>query len=154
MRKIITAVVVLVVVIVGILLLRGSTPAVAPSNEAAAPNTFGTETNTPAASKTIIAYTDSGYAPATLEAQKGATVTFKNESSRQMWPASAMHPTHTVYDGTSLSEHCPNTSNTAFDACEGIAPGQSWSFTFDKAGTWRYHDHLQVNNTGTIEVTE
>jgi plastocyanin len=69
-----------------------------------------------------------------------------------MWPASAFHPTHTVYSGTSLSEHCPDTAGTAFDACKGFLPGQSWSFKFTKAGTWKYHDHLNPGATGTIVV--
>jgi plastocyanin len=84
--------------------------------------------------------------------KKGETVTFKNQSSNSMWPASAMHPTHRVYSGTSLDEHCPDTTGTAFDACKGFLPGQSWSFIFNKTGTWKYHDHLNPSATGTVVV--
>src|SRR3989344_5429956 len=38
-----------------------------------------------------IKYTNSGYSPSSLVVKKGATVTFKNESSRETWPASAKH---------------------------------------------------------------
>jgi plastocyanin len=102
----------------------------------------------------VVSYTDSGYSPSTIKIKKGETVTFKNESSRSMWPASAVHPSHRVYSGTSLEEHCPDTSGTAFDACKGYLPGENWSFRFDKVGNWRYHDHLNPSATGTIIVEE
>ncbi|BCX15636.1 MAG: hypothetical protein KatS3mg097_528 [Candidatus Parcubacteria bacterium] len=100
----------------------------------------------------VIIYTDSGYSPNTLKIKVGESVTFKNQSSQAMWPASAMHPSHTVYSGTSLVEHCPDTAGIAFDACTSIQPGNSWSFTFNKKGSWRYHDHLIPSFTGTIIV--
>lgn len=99
-----------------------------------------------------ITYTESGFSPAPLSVAQGTTVTFVNESGRDVWPASAIHPTHTVYDGTSLSEHCPDLSGIAFDVCGGIAPGGSWSFTFTKAGEWTYHDHLNPRNFGKVIV--
>ncbi len=100
----------------------------------------------------VVIYTDSGYSPSTLRIKVGETVTFKNQSSQAMWPASAMHPSHTVYSGTSLDEHCPDTAGIAFDACTGIQPGNSWNFTFNKKGSWKYHDHLNPSFTGTIIV--
>jgi plastocyanin len=102
--------------------------------------------------KYVVIYTDSGYSPTTLKIERGKTVTFKNQSTQSMWPASAVHPTHRVYSGTSLDEHCPDTAGTAFDACKGFLPGQSWSFTFNKTGTWEYHDHLNPSHTGIIIV--
>jgi plastocyanin len=100
----------------------------------------------------VVTYTDAGYSPNALTIKKGETVTFKNQSSRSMWPASAIHPTHRVYSGTSLDEHCPDTAGTAFDACKGFLPSQSWSFTFNKTGTWKYHDHLNPGATGVVVV--
>src|SRR3989344_179740 len=79
-------------------------------------------------------------------------ITFKNESSVNMWTASGMHPTHIVYSGTSLSEHCPDKTNVTFDACQGIPPGASWSFKFEKIGSWGYHDHLHPTFFGKIIV--
>lgn len=100
----------------------------------------------------IVVYTNSGYSPNSLRIKAGTTVVFKNESSLAMWPASAFHPTHTAYSGSSLTEHCPDTNGTALDACTGIQPGSSWSFTFNKKGSWRYHDHLNPAYVGTIIV--
>jgi plastocyanin len=106
----------------------------------------------PVAKENVVTYTDAGYSPNALTIKKGETVTFKNQSSRAMWPASAVHPTHRVYSGTSLDEHCPDKTGTAFDACKGFKPGENWSFTFNKTGTWKYHDHLNPKDTGTIVV--
>lgn len=99
-----------------------------------------------------IIYTDSGYSPSELTIKVGDTVTWKNQSSVEMWVASAMHPTHTLYSGTSLQEHCPDLDNNDFDQCKGVKSGESWSFTFDKKGTWKYHDHLTQGKFGSIVV--
>lgn len=109
-------------------------------------------TETQLETQNIVVYTDSGYSPNTLRVKVGTNITFKNQSSRAMWPASDLHPTHRLYSGTSLTEHCPDTAGTAFDACTGIQPGNSWSFTFNKKGTWKYHDHLNPSSIGTIIV--
>lgn len=100
----------------------------------------------------VVIYDGNSYQPATLKIKLGETVTFVNRSNRAMWPASDVHPTHTLYDDTSLSEHCPNPDNTSFDACQGIQPGGSWSFIFKKKGSWKYHDHLNPSATGVIIV--
>lgn len=107
---------------------------------------------TPANEKNVIIYTNADYSPNTITIKAGETVIWKNQSSRSMWPASAMHPTHRVYSGTSLDEHCPDITNSDFDACTGMLPGNSWSFKFDKIGSWKYHDHLNPYSTGTVAV--
>ncbi len=106
----------------------------------------------PSSANAVVTYTDGGYTPNTLRVKAGATVTFKNMSSQSMWTASAVHPSHSVYSGTPLDEHCPDTRGIAFDACTGTPPGSSWSFTFMKVGTWKYHNHLSAGDTGTIIV--
>ncbi len=94
----------------------------------------------------VITYTDTGYSPSSLTIKAGEAVTFKNESSRSMWPASAMHPTHKLYPTTG------GCIGSTFDACQGVLPGGSWSFQFDVAGEWKYHDHLDPTKFGTIIV--
>lgn len=154
MNKTLIIVLILAIAIVGGYLLLGGTgtksvPGLAAEQLQANKNP-GTPVGTQA--QNTVVYTDSGYAPAILTIKKGKIVVWKNESSQTMWPASAMHPTHTVYSGTSLEEHCPDVAGTAFDACTGIQPGNSWSFTFAKTGTWHYHDHLNPGYIGTIVV--
>lgn len=98
----------------------------------------------------FVTYSDSGYAPASVTIKKGDMVRFVNNSNREMWPASAIHPTHAVYPQKSASD-CLGSS---FDACKAVPPGGSWEFTLSEIGTWRYHDHLSASKTGTIVVTE
>ena len=68
-----------------------------------------------------------------------------------MWIGSNVHPTHTDYDGTSRTTHCaPGYSGPApFDQC---GTGTTYSFTFTKAGTYQYHNHVASQNTGTVVV--
>lgn len=99
-----------------------------------------------------VTYTDNGFAPSAVTVNQGDTVIFENKSSSPFWPASNAHPTHTVYDGTSLQQHCANPTSDTFDACRGIPPGGSWPFTFNKTGAWGYHDHLNPGQTGTVTV--
>ena len=82
--------------------------------------------------------TSSGFNPGTLEINQGDKVTWTNKGSVEGWPASAVHPTHTVYPG--------------FDAKRGLKTGESYSFTFDKVGSWGYHDHLNPSTKGTVIV--
>lgn len=103
-----------------------------------------TEMESPA-THTVI-YTDNGVSPTELTIKSGATVVFENKSSRDIWPASAKHPTHEVYP---TKGGC---IGSTFDACRGLKTGESWSFTFDQAGAWKHHDHLNPRVNGTITV--
>lgn len=99
-----------------------------------------------------ILYTDAGYVPSELNIKVGDTATFINQSSNGMWTASAMHPSHMVYSGTSLQEHCPDKRNASFDQCRSSQPGEVWEFTFNKAGTFGYHNHVMPSHFGKITV--
>ncbi|MBI2464372.1 hypothetical protein HYV57_05435 [Candidatus Peregrinibacteria bacterium] len=96
--------------------------------------------------KKLVIYTDAGYSPAALRIKKGETVIFKNQSSRSMWTASAIHPSHRSYPTTG------GCLGSTFDACKGVQPDDSWLFTFDVSGSWKYHNHLNPGDAGTIEV--
>lgn len=99
-----------------------------------------------------VTYSDSGFSPKEVAVALGTTVTFVNQSSSKMWVASAKHPDHTVYSGTSLSQHCPDTTNSAFDECTGDESGKTYSFTFNKEGVWKYHDHINSKMFGSVTV--
>ena len=98
-----------------------------------------------------ITYDGTSFSPQTVTIKKGGTVSWNNEGTREMWVASAQHPNHTMYSSTSLAAHCPDTSKSAFDQCAG---GNNYTFTFHKAGTWNYHDHLNVTAFGSVTVVE
>lgn len=96
----------------------------------------------------IIAYTDQGFNPSTITIEVGEAVTFVNQSSIDMWPASAVHPTHTIYP---TQGGC---IGSTFDACRRIPPGESWTFVFEIPGEWKFHDHLSPQYTGKVIVEE
>lgn len=105
-----------------------------------------TPTPTPMSQTNTVTYSNSGYSPSTITVQQGQTVTWKNESSFPMWTASGIHPTHSIYPTIG------GCIGSTFDACQGIASGETWSFRFDHVGTWRYHNHSNSSHTGIIIV--
>lgn len=124
------------------------------TNETATLNDTGATDSEPAINPTIteIDYTiENGFTPDDITIKIGDTVKFVNKSTAEMWVASAMHPDHIVYDGTTLAQHCPDTAGVAFDQCQ---VGAEYSFTFTKAGTWGYHNHQNAKMYGKVNVTE
>ncbi len=88
---------------------------------------------------TEIVYDGSTFSPASVDIKVGDIVVFRNKGTSSFWPASAPHPTHTNYP--------------EFDAGKAIASGGKWQFQFGKTGSWKYHDHLNPNATGVVNVT-
>ncbi len=85
-----------------------------------------------------VRYTNTGYEPPLLSVPVGTMVEFVNESDDEMWVASNEHPAHTDLP--------------TFDQF-GLSPkGSTYTYTFDKAGTWTYHDHLNPEREGMIQV--
>jgi plastocyanin len=111
----------------------------------------GFETGGPSETNQTVRYEEDGFSPATITVPVGTTVTFVNASSREMWVGSDEHPSHTGYDGTSRSEHCAEGATPSFDQCGRT---DTYSFTFTKAGTFDYHDHVNAQYRGTVTVTE
>lgn len=99
-----------------------------------------------------VMYTNTGYVSQTYSVKAGDTVTWVNQSTNPMWPATAVHPTHQVYPGSGIAKCGTAEESTIFDACKPIAPGEEWSFIFTEKGSWAYHDHLSPNYRGTITV--
>lgn len=149
---IIVTVIIAAAAIGGYFLLSGGNYSASPDTRKAAPaesltpagSYFGPSTNR----ESVIIYSDGGYLPNTLTVKTGETVIFQNQSSRPMWPASAFHPAHRAYPTTG------GCLGSTFDACRGLSPGGSWSFKFDIAGDWKYHNHLSPGDTGMVRVIE
>ncbi len=89
---------------------------------------------------TEIVYDGQKFTPDVLDILVGDVVIFTNNGSKDFWPASNNHPTHTLYP--------------EFDAKGPIAPGGKYQFTFEKAGSWGFHDHLNPSVGGAINVSE
>ena len=101
----------------------------------------------------IIQVDENGFKPEKVVITQGTKVVFRNIGKDDHWPASDDHPTHTIYSGTSLEEHCSNNDIQTFDSCGAISPFETWSFVFNKTGTFTYHDHLWPHLVGEINVT-
>ncbi len=83
---------------------------------------------------------DNGFAPSEISLLQGDSVMFRNTGKRPHWPASDIHPSHGIYP--------------EFDSLGGIAPGESWTFQFEKAGEWGLHDHIDAEYTGIVHVAK
>ncbi|MDP2665672.1 MAG: hypothetical protein Q8P23_03520 [bacterium] len=154
-------IIVLIIIIVGGWFLLKGTPTSAPTTTdqtsavqtPAVTNTTTTTSTTTTSSGVTVFYTASGFSPKSVTVPLGTTVTFVNQSPGSMWVASAAHPAHTAYSGTNLSQHCPDTTNSAFDECAAVTSGNSYSFTFNKVGDWKYHNHVNASDFGAVIVT-
>ncbi len=89
-------------------------------------------------SEVTVTLTSSGFVPQDLYVSRNTKVTFRSTVARQFWPASNLHPFHTIYP--------------AFDPKRPLDPNETWSFVFDKDGRWNYHDHMNPVVTGSIIV--
>src|SRR3989344_6310852 len=98
-----------------------------------------------------ITYGPNGFSPAEVTIKKGGTVTWTNQGGGNLWVASAMHPTHTTYSGTTLAQHCGDATDVSFDQCKN---SNTYSFTFNKAGPWAYHNHSGAGHFGKVIVVE
>ncbi|MBI4281025.1 hypothetical protein HY628_02400 [Candidatus Uhrbacteria bacterium] len=93
----------------------------------------------PAASQgSVIVYRDGVFEPRELRVAAGATVTFKNEGTRPVWPASGIHPTHLI---------CPG-----FNALRSLGAGETYQFTFTEKKICPFHNHLSATENGRIIV--
>lgn len=87
---------------------------------------------------TTVMLTPTGFEPRLVTIRVGEVVTFRTNRVNPFWPASNLHPSHLVYP--------------EFDAKGPVAASGSYSFRFSSSGSWRYHDHLSPQYTGTVIV--
>ena len=88
--------------------------------------------------KVTITFGEDGFEPDTIHVSGGTEVTFMSTRNGQFWPASDLHPSHSIYPD--------------FDPRRPLGEDESWSFVFTNQGQWRYHDHLSPLNRGLIKV--
>lgn len=95
-----------------------------------------------------IVYSDEGFSPREITIKPGTRVRFTNSSSRVVWPASGVHPTHSLYP-----EKAPDDClGSSFDSCRDLQPGEFFDYTFFYSGHWPYHDHSKAQYSGKITV--
>ncbi|HSW47838.1 MAG TPA: hypothetical protein VLG67_02045 [Candidatus Saccharimonadales bacterium] len=97
-------------------------------------------------STVVVNLSDTGFVSESITVPNGTTVTWKISGKNAHWPASDPHPDHTDYpEGGGCI-------GSALDACKPLKPGESYSFKFDREGTWGMHDHLFPGHTMQISV--
>lgn len=98
-----------------------------------------------------VRYTSSGFTPSNVNISKGQSVKFVDSTSQGVWVGSNKHPDHMKYDGTSTLSHCQAGERVGdpFDSCGAV---ESFVFTFDKEGSFGYHDHLDASKQGNVTV--
>jgi len=114
-------------------------------------NVFPTEEQKPTATKgaelpttsisgqATVEVSSTGFSPASVTISVGGKVEWKNIDSDNHQIASDPHPVHTDYPPLNLGL---------------IKPGEVKSLIFDKAGTYKYHDHLNPSFRGTVYVSK
>lgn len=131
----------------GLFLLKdqilGTTPNVSiqPTSEVSV-DTTTTPTATEGSPATVraeetITLTSNGYSPASLTVKVSTKVIFVNKSGKTATIDSDPHPVHTSFPALNLG---------------AFKDGETLIFTFDKAGTYGYHNHLNATQKGTIVV--
>ena len=92
----------------------------------------------PAPSAQVV-ITKDGFSPETITVRRGTQVTWTNEDRNPHQIASDPHPAHKNLPG--------------FDSPEPLLLKESYSYTFEKTGTFTYHDHLNpLKLKGTVIV--
>ena len=99
-----------------------------------------------------VIHMDGGFDPKEVTIKQGETVIFENIGKDRHWPASNIHPTHRLYPGSGIEKCGTDEEERIFDACRGLNPGGSYSFTLNKPGLWRFHDHLIPSHKGSVTV--
>lgn len=87
--------------------------------------------------KTVVKISADGFSPQTITIKAGETVNWENEDTADHTVNSAPHPQHTDYPPLNLGV---------------MASGENKSLTFTKAGTYKYHDHLNPSLFGSVTV--
>ena len=130
---------VVIIVVVGLVALGGSkkqTQTSPTSQSVEQPTTPPNQAQT-TRQDTTVTVDSSGFFLATLTIKVGTRVIWTNKSGSAISVNSDIHPTHRLYPPLNLGE-VPN--------------GENITLVFDKAGTYKYHDHYNPSHTGTVVV--
>ncbi len=87
--------------------------------------------------KDVVNVTSAGFETKTVNAKVGTKVTWMNKSGAMSNVSSAKHPTHLVYPPLNLGN---------------FADGASVSLVFKDKGTFKYHNHLDASQFGSVVV--
>lgn len=137
--KLLIAVILIIVIVVGAYSLN--TNKKIKKNTSAnnySPNIMPTDTQTVQKEIPPTVYvTNAGFSPSVITVKKGTMVAWTNKSDSLISINSDPHPTHELYPRLSLVD---------------IPNGSSMGFIFNESGTYKYHNHHNPSQTGTVVV--
>ena len=87
-----------------------------------------------------VSITSNGFIPATITVAKGTTVTWKNADNARHQVASEPYPSHSKPED--------------LFAIEPLATGDTYSYTFNEAGTYNYLDQLNPYKVKGVVVVK
>lgn len=132
---IVGVVVVLVVAVVIVVSTKSSAPANTPA--VANPSPTVTQATEEKSSSTDVTVTANGFEAKDITIKAGDKVTWTNESGTKVTVNSAVHPTHLLWPFLNLGS---------------FEDGQSVSVVFEKAGEYKYHNHFNSSQVGSVTV--
>lgn len=97
-----------------------------------------------------VSYNGERFWPEEALIREGGRVHFVNNGDTDMWIASDNHPRHDRY----LLKDNAQCGTSDFDQCTAVGPGETWTFVFNRSGTWGYHNHVDAKDTGTVVVID
>lgn len=133
MKKVLGVVVAIIVIVVIIILFASGNTTAPPATNSAQATNSPNATATPAAATDSVSITNFAFNPGNITVKKGTTVTWTNKD--------AVAHTVTETDG--------QTGPKSGD----LNQGQSYSFTFNTVGTFKYDCSIHPYMTGTVTVT-
>lgn len=86
---------------------------------------------------TVVQVTATGFSPASVTVKSGGQMTFQNTSGSIVQVQSAKHPVHA--DNPELN-------------VGSITPGQLATVTLTTKGNWKFHNHLNPSQVGSVTV--
>lgn len=132
---------ILIVIVVAVLALVGIWAVIRNNNSDENPSSTSTNTSQPqsasnqqASNQGKVSIENMMFTPSQITVQKGETVTWTNNDNTA----------HTVTD---------DLSNAGGPASGDIQPGSTYSFTFNKTGSFQYHCSIHPSMRGTIVVS-
>lgn len=138
--KLIIVVVFLILTVLGggYFLMKGNNQIPASQPTQVPTQTVTTTAPTSSSEKVVeVTLTSQGYNPAALTIDKGTKVVWTNKSGSEATVNSDPHPFHTDYAPLNLGN---------------FKDGEKLELVFDKAGTFKYHNHFNSSEKGTIIV--
>lgn len=143
MRKALPVIIVIVIILVvgGVYLgtRKNSTHSTSATNSgtqsqsSTKPSTDNTPSSSPTATSSVT-ISNFAFSPASISVKKGTTVTWTNKDA----------VAHTVTE----------TDGQDGPKSDSLGQGQTYSFTYNTVGTFKYHCSIHPNMTGTVTVIE